>query len=111
MVQELNEPQLRAPTPAELFEAMQQQESDTIDLVLQHKAEDGRTFSAAGIRQITEAFQIFLGARIAAHWKGQAEGHPGPSQVKATVTLEIDGEIWQVPPELRPWFVLDGESR
>ena len=95
----------------EMFDQMVAQDSDEMNFELRREPELGTTFSKDGLDDLTTAINLFIGARLSAHFTG-GPTVPGPSTMSVRVTVGLDGESWQVGPGEQPWYTtVDGERR
>lgn len=96
----------------ELYDSVVDQNSDVMDFVLTREKHDpGQTFSAEGMEAIFQAMRTFVVARVMHHWKKRGTNAPGPSRMTVHLSVQIDGVTIEVPPDLLPWFAVDGTNR
>jgi hypothetical protein len=101
--------------PEALYREMLKARSDTMDFVVTRKPEPGRTLSIEAVEGLLESMRLWLGSRLArdldVRLKPDGRVGAGPSEVKVTMKVTIDGRSVEVPDDEYPWYVIDGSQR
>ena len=98
----------------QMFDDIRDSGSDEMGFEVKRDPTPGQTFSKDAIDDLMKSIHVFIGARIAAHWKETEDDRtkPGPSTMSIRIKVGVDGDSWEVAPDVRPWYsTVDGKRR